>query len=209
MNRRCAARRRTSASASDPLAELARLIGQNDPFAEFGRDNARAVPPAADRRRPPTAPSFGANDYFGAAAAPAPQPCAGSEAAPFGARGLAAACAFAANSRSLSVPKARRPAYPAADAGELRGGPRSSEQRQFGAEEDDFYDDAPPPRRRMGVMAIAAVFALAVIGTAGAFGYRALFGSSGTHVPPPVIKADTAPSKIVPATASKDRSRTS
>ena len=25
--------------ASDPLAELARLIGQNDPFAEFGRDS--------------------------------------------------------------------------------------------------------------------------------------------------------------------------
>src|SRR5215471_12685477 len=27
--------------ASDPLAELARLIGQRDPFAEFGRSNAR------------------------------------------------------------------------------------------------------------------------------------------------------------------------
>src|ERR1044071_9701835 len=26
-----------SGSANDPLAELARLIGQNDPFAEFGR----------------------------------------------------------------------------------------------------------------------------------------------------------------------------
>ena len=47
-----------------------------------------------------------------------------------------------------------------------------------GAEEQDFYDDVPP-RRRMGILAIAAVFALAVIGTAGAFGYRALFGSSG------------------------------
>ena len=55
----------------------------------------------------------------------------------------------------------------------------------------------------MGIMAIAAVFALAVIGTAGAFGYRALFGSSGPSQPPPVIKADTAPSKIVPVTASK------
>src|SRR5262249_17504374 len=27
--------------ASDPLAELARLIGQRDPFAEFGRNNSR------------------------------------------------------------------------------------------------------------------------------------------------------------------------
>ena len=50
---------------------------------------------------------------------------------------------------------------------------------------------------------MAAVFALAVIGTAGAFGYRALFGSSGSSQPPPVIKADTAPSKIVPATTVK------
>ena len=32
-----------------------------------------------------------------------------------------------------------------------------------------------------GVLTIAGVFALAVIGTAGAFGYRALFGGSGTH----------------------------
>ncbi|MEI9805857.1 MAG: hypothetical protein WDN48_17515 [Pseudolabrys sp.] len=28
------------------MAELARLIGQNDPFAEFGRDGARRAPPA-------------------------------------------------------------------------------------------------------------------------------------------------------------------
>ena len=33
----------TPGPASDPLAELARLIGQNDPFAEFGRD-PRAAP---------------------------------------------------------------------------------------------------------------------------------------------------------------------
>jgi len=30
-------------SGNDPLAELARLIGQNDPFGEFGRDGARRV----------------------------------------------------------------------------------------------------------------------------------------------------------------------
>jgi cell division septation protein DedD len=53
-------------------------------------------------------------------------------------------------------------------------------------------------------MAIAAVFALAVIGTAGAFGYRALFGSSGSGGPTPVIKADATPSKIVPATRTRD-----
>lgn len=70
------------------------------------------------------------------------------------------------------------------------------------AYDQQAYDDEPPhadgstPRRRMVVLAAAAV--ALVVGTAGAFGYRALFGSSGS-APPPVIKADTAPSKIVPA----------
>ena len=70
--------------------------------------------------------------------------------------------------------------------------------------ENEYYDEVPSSRRRVGVMAIAGVFALALIGTAGAFGYRALFGSSGSPQPPPVIKADTGPSKIVPAASGKD-----
>src|SRR5215472_5186276 len=42
-----------SAPASDPLAELARLIGQSDPFAEFGRSNSRQASrqPAGDQYR--------------------------------------------------------------------------------------------------------------------------------------------------------------
>jgi len=71
------------------------------------------------------------------------------------------------------------------------------------AEDHAYYDDVPP-RRRIGIMAVAGVFALVVLGTAGAFGYRAIFGSSGTKAPPPVIKADSSPSKIVPAADFKD-----
>ena len=40
---------------------------------------------------------------------------------------------------------------------------------------DEFYDDAPRVSRRKGLLTVAAVLALAVIGTAGAFGYRTLF----------------------------------
>jgi cell division septation protein DedD len=138
----------TSASGSDPLAELARLIGQNDPLGEFGRENVRraaaALSPVA---APPLAPKFGANDYFGG---------------------------FEPDS------------YPQTNA-ELAG------------EEGDFYEDVPPTKRRSIIMAIAAVIALAVIATAGAFGYRTLFGPTSSSTPPPVTKADTAPSKIVPA----------
>ena len=84
---------------------------------------------------------------------------------------------------------------------------QSDHQQDFYDEapvEAEYYEDAQPSRRRIVVMAIAGVAALAVIGTAGAFGYRALVGSPGSTKPPPVIKADTAPSKIVPATIGKD-----
>jgi hypothetical protein len=73
-------------SGSDPLAELARLIGQNDPFSEFGRDSARRVaaphpgelpadwdarPAEAEYAHPPdvraAAPHAGANNYYAAA----------------------------------------------------------------------------------------------------------------------------------------------
>jgi hypothetical protein len=70
---------------------------------------------------------------------------------------------------------------------------------QFAAEQHEFYDEVPP-RRRLGVLAIAAIFGLAAMGTVGAFGYRTLFGSSGTRVPP-VITADKSPLKVVPSNA--------
>jgi hypothetical protein len=56
-----------------------------------------------------------------------------------------------------------------------------------------------PARRRGGLVTVLAVLALAVVGTAAAFGYRAVFAPTGTRVAPPVIKAETAPSKIAPA----------
>ncbi len=204
----------TPNSGSDPLAELARLIGQNDPFAEFGRNNARqaAPPPAAEWSAPPAAPEtppaapiYGTNDYYAASTAPAAQPA---QEQPYGApvaRQPYGSSPYAANTQ-LYHTENETPGYPA-PAGGYNAAPYHQNQMHQDAEEDDVYDDVPPPRRRIGVMAIAAVFALAVIGTAGAFGYRAIFGSSGANVPPPVIKADTAPSKIVPATANKTPSK--
>jgi SPOR domain len=44
-----------------------------------------------------------------------------------------------------------------------------------------------------------AVLALAVLGTAGAFAYRAVYGNSGSGSAPPVIMASPAPNKVVPA----------
>jgi hypothetical protein len=58
-------------------------------------------------------------------------------------------------------------------------------------------------KRHGGMVTVLAVLALAVVGTAAAFGYRAVFSGAGSVVPPPVIKADVRPSKVVPATDNK------
>src|SRR6185369_14418900 len=65
----------------------------------------------------------------------------------------------------------------------------------------DDYEDVAPKRRRMSIMLVAGAVGLALVGSAGAFGYRALFGKSGSSAPPPVIKADTTPTKIMSASA--------
>jgi len=54
-----------AAPASDPLAELARLIGRNDPFSEYGRTGRPAEVP------PQPAPDPGAR--YGTSLPPAPQ----------------------------------------------------------------------------------------------------------------------------------------
>src|SRR5262249_30024623 len=56
-------------NARDPLAELARLLGQSDPFAELGRTNQR---PREARDAPATAPADWQSE-----AAPEPQFAAG------------------------------------------------------------------------------------------------------------------------------------
>jgi hypothetical protein len=74
--------------------------------------------------------------------------------------------------------------------------------------DDLSYEDEPAavePRRRSGVMIAAAVLGVAAIGTAGAFGYRALSGSGGA-TQPPVIKANAEPNKVAPAAQSRDSS---
>jgi hypothetical protein len=70
------------------------------------------------------------------------------------------------------------------------------------ADTDDAHEP-PRERRRGGLITIAAVLGLAVIGTAGAFGYRMMTGPSSSGQPP-VIKADAGPNKIVPAPQATD-----
>jgi hypothetical protein len=68
---------------------------------------------------------------------------------------------------------------------------------------DDAYDEDESGGRRRGFVFIAAVLGLAVLGTAGAFAYRAMFGGSMLPSLPPIIKADDGPNKIVPSASAQ------
>lgn len=181
-------------TGSDPLAELARLIGQNDPFSEYGRAQAAAQQPQAAPAVTPT-PQYD----FTSPGASLPAPDSHVFAQPNFARQPFGGAPLAAGSDLYQV-GGNEHAFPAAaqDGGYEDDGYHPT-QAHPAAENADFYEDVPPKGRRMGVMLVAGIFALAVVGSAGAFGYRALFGKSGASAPPPVIKADTAPNKIVPA----------
>ncbi len=63
---------------------------------------------------------------------------------------------------------------------------------------EDYEDEAPSGGKRGAFILVATVFILAVLGTAGAFGYRAIFGDSMLPSLPPIIKAEGGPNKIVP-----------
>lgn len=200
-------------SGNDPLAELARLIGQQDPFGEFGHARRASAPPAHEPPQAWTdvpqaapepaapeqhAPPLAVPNFLTAKPAPSTMP------PNFGNHGFGKqAFGSAPPNDDMYHVEGAAPAYEAAPAHAYDNDPYQPHNAQFGAEQDDYYEEEPKSRKRMGVLVIAGVFALAVIGTAGAFGYRAIFGSSSSAVPPPVIKADTTPSKIVPAASSQ------
>ena len=86
--------------------------------------------------------------------------------------------------------------YPAPVPGYEQGAEDPNHPHFADAQQEEYYQDAPP-RRRWGILVMGMVFGLAVLGTAGAFGYRALYGMPGSS-PPKVIAADPTPSKLTP-----------
>jgi hypothetical protein len=61
------------------------------------------------------------------------------------------------------------------------------------------YEEEPEPKKRSsGLITVAAVMALAVVGTGAAFAYRTYVGSPRSGEPP-IIKADNSPTKVVTA----------
>ncbi len=211
------------AGGSDPLAELARLIGQSDPFAELGRSPREAQP--APHASPSTAPDWQAahEQHFAATRPPArdPYPATDDHGYP-----LAPPEAYAEDHRQYgqhyddvarrgrttnSIPRRMTTAAPTlphrATATPLRRPittPNIIYRTTARCEphEEETYDDAPRARRHGGLVTALALIGCAMLGTAGAYGYRSYSTPAGTKEPLPVITADTAtPTKVVPTTA--------
>lgn len=236
---------------SDPLAELARLIGQNDPFADSTRRQPHVAAPRiqdrhddpSDWRRHIQRPAFDAPDdrpfdadaRYGANAgfttdarynadarydADGPYQATDLDAGPYDPdpyrmslspeQGLYVDQGAQADhwdqsrsyqesghdpSYAAAAGYAEQPIYavPPQHGGYAGGQPPHA---------DEAYDD--PPRRKRGSSLVTAVILIgcAMLGTAGAYGYRTYSASPGTKQAP-VIIADSAPSKIVPANEQK------
>ncbi len=208
---------------SDPLAELARLIGQTDPFSNFGRANQPMPPRQSDPyHRPEPEPEPEIDEAAPAGPPPWMQRAAQQEAAPqldfdtsvHPLRRYAAAHPPAEPEYHEAPPFAadtdpHPPADPARYDDALYGQPDPDTyeaQQQDAAYADDPYayqdgygEEAEEDRkpRRGGMMTVVAVLALAVVGTGGAFAYRTYAGSPRSGEPP-IIKADAGPIKVVP-----------
>jgi hypothetical protein len=199
---------------SDPLAELARLIGQTDPFGSLDRANQQIQPRAKARdQHPQPAPDNGA---------PAGPP-------PWMQRAIRQEPRQEEYPGAVHPPQRHAPphvapesdyeqAQPFADA-ERESDPSRYDDALYGPLDSGAHDQHHPayaddayvyedsygngaedqlPRRRGGMAAVLAVLALAVVGTGAAFAYRSYVGSPRSGEPP-IIRADAGPTKIVPA----------
>lgn len=213
---------------SDPLAELARLIGQTDPFGTMGRANLPVQPRAREpdqydrhdtHELPPEVddgpvPVPGPPSWMQRAArqeTPPPQQdypdtvhplhrYAPANAAPEADYNHAPPLADADHERDLSR-------YDDALYGELESGAADMQHDPAYANDayayQDDYDDGAEhevPKRRGRMVTVVALLALAVLGTGGALAYRTYMGSARSGEPP-IIRADAGPTKIVPAPA--------
>ena len=210
------------AGGGDPLAELARLIGQRDPFAEFGRSNARqGQRPAPDV--PTTAPDDGQQTSMhepdlamherdlahGSGYREQEYEVREDDAHPLAPATGHDEVPLAANYQDGHHDDRIHDAQHHDD--RLHGGddagPYYQDDAPLEPHEDEMYDDAPHARRHSGLVTALALIGCAVLGTAGAYAYRRYSGVPSSTQPPPVIAADNStPTKIVPATAGDPQS---
>jgi hypothetical protein len=206
---------------SDPLAELARLIGQTDPFA-MGRANQPVPPraaepdpyehPAPSDDDPPAGPppwmqratrhEAPQEDYPEHYPNPSAEHPVRRYATPVAAPEpeYHPAPSFAEADHEADPSRYDEALYGRLDPGQQPHDPAYADDAY--AYQDGYADEPEDQvrKRSNGLITVVAVLALAVVGTGAAFAYRTYVGSPRSGEPP-IIKADAGPTKIVPAPA--------
>ncbi|HEY7663220.1 MAG TPA: SPOR domain-containing protein [Xanthobacteraceae bacterium] len=199
--------------ADDPLAELARLIGQGDPFATFGRNSPRqprregATLPPADQRPTPARPQQLASDD--GAAVPASDrsrrafeyPAAQGDEEGYSDSRVHEQVPLAADHQGQYRDDARHDAEQYADATQ-----DSYDSEQYYQDdvpldpyEEEQYDDPPHATRRSWVMTALVLVGCALLGTVGAYAYRSFYPATSSTSPPVITADNSTPMKVVPA----------
>jgi hypothetical protein len=203
---------------SDPLAELARLIGQTDPFASMGRANLTPQPRAAvhDQYEAPEeleeGPPAGPPPWMQRVARQeAPQQDFPSSVHPlqrYAAQHAEPEPDYQEPPYADDDQEAEPSRYDDALYGEYDPGAEPAQpDRAFANDPYGYHPgygeapEEPAPKRRGGIATVAAVIALAVVGTGAAFAYRTYVVTPRSGGEPPIIKADTSPTRVAPAAA--------
>jgi sporulation related protein len=180
--------------SGDPLTELARLIGQSDPYSVERQRGAN--PRVSDAHSQPVEWHLDSPSHNSRYPAPVP------DAADDPAAGFSDEYGYDRPYEGQPYDEAAAEhgeegqAYDSEPFGAYAGGDHDPHHAQ------PFYDDeAPAPRRRGWLLTATALVGLAVIGTAGSFAYRSVF----TGHPPSIIARDPGPNKIIPANQTADR----
>ena len=190
---------RGGGAIGDPLAELARLIGQSDPFNGAGHGGpARAAAPKPPAAASPSSSPTGVADWREMAAAMRPferlrdEP--GETVAPdeLPARSGPGEDRQGADGFEDIYADDRQYAHAETD-----DDPYYDEGAPTTPRDEDMYDDPRRPSRRSGLITAVMLIGCAMIGTAGAYAYRSYYVGSGSNRTLPVIAADTTPSKVV------------
>lgn len=205
----------TQPGASDPLAELARLIGQSESYRGSGRDAAQTY----DEATPLPELDWAAGDQQhyaepGAGNGYAPPPLADPYrddrappryTPPVGFAEPQSEYADHGDYDDQAPPPHGPPSLPYISP--LHAGEEQELDQSHGRltpayagdhARDDYDDHAASAARRRGTIIGLAILGAVVLGTAGAFGYRAMFGGSFIPSLPPIIKPGNTPIKIVP-----------
>jgi hypothetical protein len=217
---------------SDPLAELARLIGQNDPLGAAAKPAPRPLqsranmrpqhydPPEEELAAPPSPPAWMQRARH-ETPPPPPPPQEYDDEPEYQPAPVHPLHRYAAQQPNSSTHEAAAQDYdeaPQQYADEPQHDPSRYDEALYGRLEtgehdyqrDPAYPDDPyayqgeyeeepaPKKRSRGLMTVAAVMALAVVGTGAAFAYRTFVGSPRSGEPP-IIRADNSPTKVVPA----------